>query len=122
MAHVERVTGAGVVHVVAGIIREGAVINGIVDAAERQRGPELIALGGMVVDDVEDDFDSGGVHDLHHRLKLADRGGGKVTRDGSEEADGVVSPIIAQAALDERAVIDEIMHGHEFDGSDAEFE
>ena len=36
-------------------------------------GPELIAFGGVVVDDVEDDFDAGRVQRLHHRLELADR-------------------------------------------------
>ena len=30
-------------------------------------GPELVALGGVVVDDVEDDFESGGVQGAHHR-------------------------------------------------------
>ena len=39
VAHVQRVSGAGVVHVVAGIVRDEAVVNGIVDAPERQRGP-----------------------------------------------------------------------------------
>ena len=33
-------------------------------------GPEVVALGGVVVDDVEDHLDAGGVERLHHRLEL----------------------------------------------------
>ena len=38
-------------------------------------GPELIALGRVVVDDVEDHLDAGGVQRAHHRLELADGAG-----------------------------------------------
>ena len=36
-------------------------------------GPELVALGGVVVDDVEDHLDAGGVQRAHHHLELAHR-------------------------------------------------
>ena len=36
-------------------------------------GPEVIAFGRVVVDDVEDDFEAGGVQRPHHRLELARR-------------------------------------------------
>jgi hypothetical protein len=32
----------------------------------------VIAFGGVVVDDVENHLDAGGVQRLHHRLELAD--------------------------------------------------
>ena len=72
MAHVERIAGARVVHVVARIVGDQAVVGGVVDAAETERRAELIALGGVVVDHVEDHFDAGAMQRLHHRLELAD--------------------------------------------------
>ena len=36
-------------------------------------GPMLVAFGGVVVDDVEDHLEPGGVQRLHHRLELVDR-------------------------------------------------
>ena len=42
----------------------------VVDAAERQRRPQVVALGGVVVDHVEDDLDAGRVQRLDHRLEL----------------------------------------------------
>jgi hypothetical protein len=61
MAHVQRVAGPGVVHVVARVVGNEAVVTGVVDAAEAERGAELVAFGGVVVDDVEDDLDAGAV-------------------------------------------------------------
>ena len=39
---------------------------------------------------------------------------------GREEADGVVAPVVDQAALEQLAVVDEGVHGQQFDGGDAE--
>ena len=72
VAHEEAVAGArGVVVVVLGVVDE-PVVRGVVDAPEAQRRPELVALGGVVVDDVEDDLDVGLVQRLDHRLELGD--------------------------------------------------
>ncbi len=70
MGHVERVPAARVVHVVAAVVLHEAVVGGVVDAAERQRRAQVIALGGVVVDHVEDDLDAGPVQRLHHGLEL----------------------------------------------------
>ena len=59
VAHVEAVAGAREVHVVAGIVVHDAVVGEVVDAAHRQHRPHVVALGGVVVDDVEDDLDAG---------------------------------------------------------------
>jgi hypothetical protein len=59
--HVQRVAAAGEVHVVARRAGRQAVVGGVVDAAEGQRRPPLVALGGVVVDHVEDDLEPGGV-------------------------------------------------------------
>ena len=38
-----------------------------------------------------------------------------------EEADGVVSPVVAQTFFLQEAVVDELVDGHEFDSRDAQF-
>ena len=40
-------------------------------------GPALVALGGVVVDDVEDHLDAGVVEVRHHLLELGDREPGR---------------------------------------------
>src|SRR4051812_34102846 len=69
---------AGVVHVVAAVGGGEAVVGGVVDAAEGERGAELVSFGGVVVDDVEDDLDAGGVEGADHGLEFDDglAGGG----------------------------------------------
>src|SRR5206468_7375956 len=49
-----------------------AVVGGVVDAAERQGGAEVVALGRVVVDDVEDHLDAGLVERPDHRFELGD--------------------------------------------------
>ena len=68
--HVEGVPGAGVVHVVLRLVLDQPVVRRVVDALEAQRRAEVVALGGVVVDHVEDHLDAGGVHRLDHRLEL----------------------------------------------------
>jgi hypothetical protein len=52
------------------VVVDQPVVVGVVDAAERQRRPELVALGGVVVDDVQDHLEALGVQRLDHRLEL----------------------------------------------------
>ena len=80
----------------------------------------MIAFRRMVVDDVQDHFDAGGVQRLHHRLELAQRAGGGVAHVGREEADRVVAPVVAQPVLDQPLVVDQRMDRHQLDGGDAE--
>ena len=98
---VQRVAGAGEVHVVAGVIGHQPVVGGVVDALERQHRPEMVALGGVVVDDVEDHLDPGLVQRLDHPLELAHLlaapAGGRVLRVGGEVADRRVAPVVAKA-------------------------
>ena len=76
----ERVAAAREVHVVPRACREQPVVGGVVDAAQRQRRPEMVALGRVVVDDVEDDFEAGGVQRAHHRLEFAHGVSGAASR------------------------------------------
>ena len=68
--HVQRVPAAGEIHVVPQIVGDEPVVRVIVDTFERQRRSEMIAFGRMVVDDVQNDFESGGVERAHHPLEF----------------------------------------------------
>ena len=62
----------------------------------------LVALGGVVEHDVEDDLDAVPVQLLDQRLQLVDLhaelAGGGVAGLGREEADGAVAPVVQQQA------------------------
>jgi hypothetical protein len=124
MPHVQAVPGAGVVHVVPPVVVHRAVVGGIVESLERQHRAEMIPLRRVVVDDVEDDFDSGGVHRLHELLELADLparvAGAAVIVVRREEADGVVAPVVPQPAVEQEAVVHELMDRQQFDRRDSE--
>src|SRR5919197_3697324 len=80
----------------------------------------MVALAGMVVDDIEDHFDAGGVEGLHHRLEFAERPGSGIAALGSEVANRVVPPVISQSVLQEALVVDETMDWQELDRRDAD--
>ncbi len=120
MHHVERVPAAGVVRVVAGIVRNEPVVSGVVDAAKAQRRTEVVTFGRMVVDDVENHLDAGRMQLAHHRLELVHVPLRAVAHLGREKADRVVAPIIAKALLDEMAIVDEGVNRHQLDRRDAE--
>ena len=61
MHGVNRVPGSGVIHVVTRIGIDEPVVRLIIYAAKTQRWPQVIALGGVIENDVEDDFDACGV-------------------------------------------------------------
>jgi len=123
-ADVEAVPGAGGVVVELRLVGHHPVVVEVVDAAERQRRAEVVALGGVVVDHVEDDLDPRPVQLLDHRLELlhllAAGAEGRVVVVRGEEADGVVAPVVAQAALLQRVVVHELVHRHELDRGDAQ--
>ena len=70
VADVERVAGAGVVHVVLLVVLDEAVVRGVVDAAHRDRGPLVVAFRCVVVDDIQDHLDARGMQGQHHALEL----------------------------------------------------
>ncbi len=124
MPDVEAVAGAGVVHVVARVVVDQPVVRRVVQALEAQRRAQVVALGGVVVDHVEDHLDAGGMHRPHHRLELlhllAELPSGGVVGLRSQEAEGVVAPVVAQPLLDQRAVLHELVDGHQLDRGDPE--
>src|SRR5687767_1573624 len=119
---IERVAGAGVVDVVALLVRHQAVVRGVVDALEGERWPELVAFGGMVVDHVDDDLEPGVVEARHHLLEFLQRlrRVGGVARVGREETDRVVAPVIRQLALEQKLIVDEGVHRQQLDRGHAE--
>ncbi len=72
VTHPHAVAGAGVVHVVARVVLDEPVVGGVVDAAETQHRAHVVALGRVVVHDVEDHLDAGVVKVLHHEFELLD--------------------------------------------------
>ena len=84
----------------------------------------MVALGGVVVDHVEDDLDAGGVQRLDHLLELGDLTAGVaaagIARLRGEEVDGVVAPVVAQPLLQQVTVVEEGVHREQLDRGDAE--
>ena len=74
----------------------------------------------MIVDDIENDFDAVGMKLVDHGLEFARERRPLIARFGREEGDGVIPPVIAEAFLDQIAVIDERMDGQQFGARDAE--
>ena len=101
VADIEGIAGAGVVHVMGFIALDEAIVRAIVDAAESNGGAHVITLGGVVINHIEDDLDSSLVEGADHGLELGDHlarllGKGIVMVWG-EKAEGVITPVIAQA-------------------------
>jgi hypothetical protein len=98
---VERVPAAGRVDVDARVVGIESVVRRVVQAAMAQRRSLVVALGRVVVHDVEEDLQTGVVECPHHRLELRDlaaasthAGRGRVALVGGEEADRVVPPVV----------------------------
>ena len=98
MREVQRVAGAGIIDAMAPVARHQTVIARIVEPAKRQGRPEFAAFGGVIVDDVENDFDAGRVQATNRDAHLGGGAGRKITRLDGEEPDRVIAPVIAQAA------------------------
>ena len=101
VAHVQRVTGTGVVHVVEAIPVYQAVVCLIINAAKRNGWTHMVALSGVVVHHIQDHLNAGLVVGAHHMLELCHRiarllGRGVVILR-REEAKRVVAPVVAQA-------------------------
>ena len=120
------------------------VVRRIVEAAKRENsgaigellrvvGARVVALGraseqsfaGVIVDDVEEDFQPGLVKGAHHVLELADGAPGRTVRRVAavrgEESEGHVAPVIVAAWIPVVVLLaGELMYGQELDGGDAE--
>ena len=121
---VQRVARAREVHVEARVVGHEAVVRRVVDALEREHRAEVVALGGVVVDDVEDDLDARLVQRLHHPLELAHllagRAGRRVVGVRREVADRAVAPVVRQPLVDEEVLVGDVVDGQQLDRGDAE--
>src|SRR3954467_12089411 len=85
----------GVVDVVPAVLGQ-AVVRRVVQAAKAQRRPVLVALGGVVVDDVEQDLEARGMERADHLLELGDGvARGRVLVVRGKVADRLVAPVVA---------------------------
>ena len=87
-------------------------------------GTEVVALGGVVVDDVEDHLDAGLVKRPDHGLELRDGAARVLVRRvlvvRCEEAECVVAPVVSQSKVEQAVVVQELVHRHEFDRGDVQ--
>src|SRR5205085_8481700 len=83
-----------------------------------------VALAGVIVDDVENDFDAGRVERAHHFAKFLDRSldaTGGIARIRREEPERVVAPIVGLAARDEKSLAHVKVNRKQLDRGNAEF-
>ena len=109
----------------AGIVRRELVVAAIVDAAERERRPEMIAFARVVVDDIEDDLDvrphaASAIAAL--QVKDAVRLRPEIARLRREKGERRITPVILQALFDQEAVVGEGVDRQQLDGRDAELD
>ncbi len=78
----------------------------------------------MVIDNVEDDLDAGGVQTADHGLELtlhAFAADGSVPGIGREEAKCVVAPVIDATPFNEERIVDGVVDREEFQSGDTKF-
>ncbi len=117
---IERIAAASVIDVAAWIVELGAVIGEVIDAAKTKSRSSRVALGRVVVDDVEDDLDAGIMNGSDHLAEFFDRLVTSITGCRSKEGNRVITPEVAKAALCEMKFVDEGMHRHQLERCDAE--
>ena len=115
MLQVHRVAAAGGVEIEARIVGEH-VVAGVVDAAEGEGRPQVVAFGGVIVDHVEQHLDARLVQAVHHLLELADVAARRhVALGRREEAERIVAPVVPELLLDKMTVVEEFVHGQQLD-------
>ncbi len=120
VAQVKGVTRTGIVDVIAFVVRHQPVVRGVVDTAHRQGRAQLVALGGVVVDYIENDLQTCMVQVRDHFLELGDLATGQVARVRGEERDAVVAPVVGHAFLQQVLIVDERMDRQQLDGGHAQ--
>src|SRR5437879_3527290 len=110
MKQIKRVAGAGEIQIKTRVLRIQPVVSGVVDPAKTQGGTEMISFGSMIINHVENHFDSGSVETAHHRFELRDLfthlPAAGVLPVRSKKSNRVVTPVIRQAAIDQDLVVD----------------
>ena len=120
MGEVDRAAAAGEVVVVARVFLVEPVVGRVVDAAERQRRAEVIALGGVVIDHVEHYLDAGVVQPRYRGAERVERIVLRIARLRREERQRVVTPVVRKLPFHQHSIIDQPVDRQQFDGGDAE--
>lgn len=120
MRGIHRITCAGIVHVVAVLTGNGAVVREIVDPLKRQRRAQLVTLGGVVIDHVEDHLDTGIVEGTHHVAEPLNAVRATVARCRREEVKSVIAPEVFQPPLKQMLIVRERMYRQQLNGGHAE--
>ena len=104
---VQRVARAGVVDAVPWIVRNEAVIAGIVEPPKRQRRTEFTPFGSVIVNNVEQNLDASGVEAMHRNAHLVRTTFREIAGMNREEPKRVIAPIIGKTFFHQKAVMHE---------------
>jgi hypothetical protein len=98
MKQIQTVTGAGEIEIEPGFFRLRPIVGQIIDPAETERRPKMISFSGVIVNHVENHFDTGSMQAAHHRFELGDLlahlPAVGIFSMRSEKADRVVAPVV----------------------------
>ena len=101
VADIEGVTSTGVVHVMTAIALNQSVVRLVVNASERDGGAHVVALGGVVVDHIQNYFEARFVVAAHQAFELGHGATGVLVGSvivvGRKEAERVVAPVVAHS-------------------------
>ena len=78
----------------------------------------MIAFGGVVVDHVDEHFQSCLVQALDHRLEFGDllsAIAGGIASGRREVADRAIAPVIRQTFIEQELVVEEVVHRQQLD-------
>ncbi len=119
VADIHRVAAAAVVYIMPSVTGLKLVVGGVVQSSERQCRPAMIAFRSVVVDHVEDHLDPGGVQPVHGCAEPVGAVRAQISRLQREEADGVVAPVIREAAFNQKSVVDKGVDRQQLQRGDA---
>src|SRR5258705_11978270 len=119
MTHVQGIAASRIVHVVARLSLEAAVVGRVIDAPEANRRAEMVALRSVVVNYIENYFEASRVQSTNHVLEfsnlIACRTGRRKARIGRKKSDRIISPVVTKSALQKIPIIDRMMYRHQLD-------
>ena len=122
--HVWGVTTTRIIAVIAEVLGHQIVVTGVINATKAQSRPKLVAFSGVVVHNIEDNFNICGMEGLHHGLELRHFPTWELVAGIApfrrEETDGVVSPVVAQPAIHQALILDKPLDRHQLYGGDSQ--
>ena len=120
MRGVHRITRTGIVNVIAMLLRQGTVVGEIIDPLKRERRAQFVAFRRVVIDHIEDHFDTGIMKGAYHIAHALNAFRTVITRSRGKEAQGVITPEIFQPLVQKVLIIRKPVDGQQFNRGDAE--